>query len=55
VSKNTNGSSAKPGPLEEGVIAGGDGDVGKVAAAFIKAIAQHRAWSREAKGLRIPV
>ena len=43
------------GPLEEGVIAGGDGHVAKVAAEFIKSITQHRAWSREAKGQRIPV
>jgi catalase len=53
--KKTDGAPAKAGPLEQGVIAGGDGDVAKVAAEFIKAIAQHRAWSREAKGLRIPV
>jgi catalase len=49
------GAPTKAGPLEEGVIAGGDGDVAKVAADFIKAIASHRAWSREAKGQRIPV
>ena len=47
--------STKAGALEEGVIAGGDGDVAKVATAFIKAIAQHRTWSREAKGQRIAV
>jgi catalase len=45
----------KAGALEEGVIAGGDADVGKVATEFIKAIAQHRAWSREPKGQRLPV
>ena len=46
---------AKAGPLEEGVIGGGDGDVAMVAAEFIESIAQHRAWSREAKAERIPV
>ncbi|HEY3065645.1 MAG TPA: hypothetical protein VGL09_07630 [Methylomirabilota bacterium] len=49
------GAGAKVTTLEEGVIAGGDGDVGKVATEFIKAIARHRAWSREAKGQRVPV
>jgi catalase len=46
---------AKAVAVEEGVIAGGDGDVARVAAAFVKAIANHRAWSREEKGQRIPV
>jgi catalase len=50
-----NGAPGKAGPLEEGVIAGGDGDVSKVAAEFIKAVAKHRAWSREPKGQRVPV
>ena len=50
-----NGAHAKAGPVEEGVIGGGDGDVAKVAAEFIKSIAQHRAWSREAKAERLAV
>ena len=45
----------RPGALEEGVIAGDNGDLSKVAAAFIAAIARHRAWSREAKAETIPV
>jgi catalase len=53
--KKPNGAHAKAGPLEEGVIGGGDGDVVKVAAEFIESIARHRAWSREAKAERIPV
>jgi catalase len=32
---------------EEGIVVGGDAQAGKVAAAFIEAIAQHRFWSRE--------
>jgi catalase len=47
--------SVKAGTIEEGVVIGGDGDVAKVAAEFIKAIASHRAWTREAKAQRIPV
>jgi len=49
------GTPGKAGPLEEGFIAGGDGDVAKVAAEFIKAIGKHRAWSREPKGQQIAV
>jgi len=49
------GADEKVTTLEEGVIMGGDGDVGKVGAQFIKAIARHRAWSRESKGQRVPV
>jgi catalase len=49
------GGGAKVTTVEEGVIAGGDGEVGKVATEFIKAIARHRAWSREPKAVRIPV
>ena len=45
---------AKAGPLEEGIIGGGDGDVARVAAEFVKAVARHRAWSREAKGQHVP-
>ncbi|MBA2731748.1 MAG: catalase HPII, partial [Acidobacteria bacterium] len=33
----------------EGVITGQDAQAGKAAAEFIKAIAQHRHWSRETK------
>src|SRR5688500_10941483 len=47
-------SPAKAGAIEEGVIAGGDADVAKVASDLIRAMAQHRAWSREAKAERIP-
>jgi len=32
---------------DAGVITGPDGQLGKIATAFIKAIAQHRHWSRE--------
>jgi catalase len=39
---------------EPGVVIGGDGQLGKVAEDFIAAIAQHRAWSREAKAQQIP-
>ena len=34
---------------EEGVIIGGDDQAGKIASEFIKAMAQHRHWSREKK------
>lgn len=34
---------------EEGVIIGGDDQAGKIASQFIKAMAQHRHWSRERK------
>ena len=34
---------------DEGVVTGEDAQAGKAAAEFIKAIAQHRHWSREAK------
>ena len=34
---------------EEGVIIGGDDQAGKIASQFIKAMAQHRHWSREKK------
>jgi catalase len=53
---NHNGAnrvSSKVGALEEGVVAGADGDVARVAAEFIKAVASHRAWSREAKGRHV--
>jgi catalase len=36
-------------PPEAGVITGPDAQVGKIASAFIKAIGQHRHWSREMK------
>ena len=54
---NHNGANrgpAKVGALEEGVVAGGDGDVARVAAELVKALARHRAWSREAKGQHVP-
>ena len=38
---------------DDGVALGTDGQVGKVAADFIKAIAQHRSWSREARAQRV--
>jgi len=40
--------------IEEGVVGGGDGDVNGVATALLKAIARHRAWSREEKGQHVP-
>jgi catalase len=45
---------AKGGTLEEGIVAGGDGDIARVAAELVKALARHRAWSREAKGQLVP-
>jgi catalase len=54
---NHNGAAripSKAGALEEGVIVGGDGDVARVAAELVKAIAGHRVWSREAKGQQVP-
>ena len=47
---NSNGKAKgdKP-PTDAGVITGPDAQPGKIAAAFIKAIAQHRHWSREMK------
>ena len=47
----TNGANgkAKDSPVEEGVILGRDDQAGKIANEFIKAIAQHRHWSREKK------
>ena len=41
--------------LEEGVVGGGDGDVTGVATGLLKAVAKHRAGSREARGQQIPV
>jgi catalase len=32
---------------DDGVIAGADGEIGEIAADFVKAVAQHRHWSRE--------
>ena len=40
---------AKDSAVEEGVILGRDDQAGKIASEFIKAIAQHRHWSREKK------
>jgi catalase len=34
---------------DEGVVLGGDAQAGKVAAAFLEAVAEHRFWSRETK------
>ena len=47
----TNGADgkAKDSAVEEGVILGRDDQAGKIASEFIKAIAQHRHWSREKK------
>jgi catalase len=53
---NHNGARRAPataGEIEEGVVVGADGDAGRVAAELIKAIARHRAWSREAKGQQV--
>ena len=41
--------------MKRALTMGGDGAVGKVGAEFIKAIARHRAWSRESAGQRVPV
>jgi hypothetical protein len=45
----------KPGPpaSDPALSAGGDGQVAKVVAAFIKAIAQHRDWSRETRAQQV--
>jgi len=43
-----NSKSDKP-PGDAGLIIGPDAQPGKIATAFIKAIAQHRHWSREIK------
>jgi catalase len=47
----TSGANAESNQLvtDEGVITSPDAQVSKVAADFIKAIAQHRHWSREMK------
>ncbi len=45
----TNTTEAGITPNDEGVILGGDTQIGKLAQAFIAAIAQHRHWSREKK------
>jgi len=45
---NAKAKGDKP-PVDAGVIIGPDAQPGKIAAAFIKAIAQHRHWSRETK------
>jgi catalase len=42
---NHNGAARGPvkgGALEEGVVAGGDGDIARVAAELVKALARHR-------------
>jgi catalase len=45
---NAKAKGDKPG-ADAGVITGSDAQPGKIATAFIKAIAQHRHWSREMK------
>ena len=40
--------------LEDGVVGGGDGDIARVTTELVKALAGHRAWSREAKGQHVP-
>ncbi|HEX2522115.1 MAG TPA: catalase HPII, partial [Terriglobia bacterium] len=45
---NAKAKGDKP-PADAGVITGPDAQPGKIATAFIKAIAQHRHWSREMK------
>ena len=39
---------------DDGVIVGGPGQLSTVARDFIRAIAQHRHWSRESKGQQVP-
>ena len=54
---NHNGADRAPrtvGEVEEGVIVGNDGDAAGVAAELVKAVAKHRAWSREARGQQVP-
>jgi catalase len=40
---------------DEAVTTATDGEVEKAAAAFVKAIARHRNWGREARGRQVPV
>ena len=52
-----NGAHGAPSSVEEreeGVVGGGDGDVPSVAAQLLKALARHRAWSRETKAEHVP-
>ncbi len=49
VKKGKATSDEKKVVAEEGVVTGQDAQAGKAAAEFIKAIAQHRHWSREIK------
>jgi catalase len=54
---NHNGADHVPrtvGELEEGVVVGGDADAARVAAELVKAVARHRAWSRELRGQQVP-
>jgi hypothetical protein len=39
---------------KDGVDVGSDDQVAKVVADFIKAIAEHRDWSRESRAKRVP-
>jgi catalase len=39
---------------DPGLVVGGDGQVAAVADTFIKAIARHRNWTREAKAQTVP-
>jgi catalase len=49
VKKGKAASDGKGVVSDEGIVTGDDAQVGKAAAEFIKAIAQHRHWSREKK------
>jgi catalase len=49
VKKGKAASDGKGVTADEGVVTSDDAQAGKAAAEFIKAIAQHRHWSREKK------
>ena len=50
-----NGATSPTRVSDTGIVVDTDSEVERVAATFIKAVAQHRTWSREAKGLTVPV
>jgi catalase len=52
-SSPTRGKSA-PADSDEAIVAGTDAQLESIAQAFIRAIARHRNWSREAKAQRVP-
>ena len=47
------GKSA-PATNDEAIVVGTDAQIESIAEGFIRAIARHRNWSREAKAQRVP-